>query len=70
METYEVEVAASNKIKKSFDTLAEVARFLKNCRGVCSVANKKTELYYGDPVEVADRICCKLEIGDYRQENL
>lgn len=34
---YSVEVSASNKIIKEFETINQVRDFLKNCRGLVSV---------------------------------
>jgi hypothetical protein len=37
MKTWNVQVGASDKVEKDFDTLQQVLKWLKKCQGSCSV---------------------------------
>jgi hypothetical protein len=49
MKLYNVEVGASNTVKRNFDTLAEVNEFLQGCQGRISVVDthENKEIWFG-----------------------
>lgn len=50
MKRYDVEVSASNKINKHFDSMAEVIDYLENCQGRVSIIdrNRGYEIFNGN----------------------
>ena len=49
MNKFNVEISASNTIKKEFDNFKQVVDFLKNCQGRLSIVDieKNREIFFG-----------------------